>query len=153
MYGWRNRAAGVGQGGVVDATLPLAGLTIGGQEQPGRFPLRPPPVLLQPGGGEVRALAQQLPAAAHHRDRPRRQPPVRAVQPGLQRPQADGLSVPLGRGGIPAGPSGLPAYRDRQPDLAPADTGLQAGLPGAQVLLGEPVLVLAGAGDRPGPPG
>ena len=128
-------------------------LPVGGQEQPGRFPLRPPPVLVQPGGGEVRALAQQRPAAPHHRDRPRRQPPVRPGQPGLQRPQADGLSVPLGRGGVPAGPPGLPARRDRQPGLDPADAGLQAGLPGAQVLPGEPVLVLAGAGDRPGPPG
>ena len=127
-------------------------LPVSGQEQPGRFPPRPPPVHGWPGGGEVRALAQQRPATPHHRDRPRRQPPVRPGQPGLQRPQPDGLSVPLGRGGVPAGPPGLPARRDRQPGLDPADPGPQAGLPGAQVPPGEPVLILAGAGDRPGPP-
>jgi len=46
----------------------------------------------------------------------------------------------------------LLADRDQQPRLDPADAGLQ-GVPfGAQVLPGQPVLVFAGAGDRPGPP-
>ena len=70
-----------------------------------------------------------------------------------QRPEPDRLGVPLGGGGVPARPAGLPARRDRQPGLDPADAGLQAGPPGAQVLPGQPDLVLAGAGDRPGPPG
>ena len=49
------------------------------------------------------------------------------------------------------------------PDFSPAwtasrawirpDAGLQAGPAGAQVLPGQPDLVLAGPGDRPGPPG
>src|SRR5215470_4988804 len=61
--------------------------------------------------------------------------------------------MPLGSGRVPACPPGLPAGRDDQPCLDPADTVLKAGLLAAEVLLGALVLVFAGAGDRPGPPG
>jgi len=131
----------------------LVFLPVGGQEQPGRFPLPPPPGLGQARGGEVAALAQQGLPAPHHGHRPGVQLLLHPAEPCLQRLEPDGLGVPLGGGGIPARPPRLPACRDRQPGLDRADAGLQAGLPGAQVLLGEPDLVLAGPRDRSGPPG
>src|SRR5260370_23208830 len=130
----------------------LVFLPVGGQEQPGRFPLPPPLLLGEPGGGKVVPRAQQgLPATDHGR-RPRLQLPLYSGQPGLQRPQADGLGMPLGRGGIPAGPPCPTAPPDREPRPAPADAGLQAGPPSAQVLPGPPELVFAGPGDRARPP-
>ena len=130
----------------------LVRLAVGGQEQAGCLPLRPPLVLGHPGGGEVVPLAQQRLPAPHHRHRSRLLPPVRPGKPAAQRLEPDGLGVPLGRGGIPAHPARLPAGRDGQPRLDPADAGVQAGLLGAQVPLGLAPLVFAGAGDRPGPP-
>ncbi len=129
----------------------LVFLPVGGQEQPGRLPL-PPPRPGHVGFGEAAALAQQRLAAPHHRHRSRLQPPVHPGEPGPQHLQADRLGVPLGRGGVPAHPARLPAGRDRQPRLDPPDAGLQAAPLGAQVPPGQPHLVLAGAGDRPGPP-
>jgi hypothetical protein len=130
----------------------LARLAVGGQEQPGRLPLLPPPGFGQPRGGQVRPLAQHSLPAPGHRNRPGRQPPVHPGQPSPQLLQPDRLGVPLGSRRIPAHPPGPAARRGSQPRLDPADAGTQAGLPSAQVPLGRGVLVLAGAGDRPGPP-
>ena len=79
--------------------------------------------------------------------------PLHPAEPCLQRLEPDGLGVPLGGGGIPARPARLPACRNRQPGLDRADAGLQAGLPGAQVLLCQPDLVLVGAARSPRPTG
>jgi hypothetical protein len=84
----------------------------------------------------------------------RSRPSARAsAKPGLQRPEADGLGIPLSGGGIPARPACLPADRDREPRPDPADASLQARSFSSQVLPGQPGLVLAGAGERAGPPG
>jgi len=69
--------------------------------------------------------------------------PLYSGQLGLQRPQPDGLGMPLGRGGIPARPACPPAGRDCEPRPDPADASLQARSCGAQVLPGQPDLVLA----------
>jgi len=126
-------------------------LPVGGEKPPGGLPLRPPLILSQPGRGQAGALTQQVPPAPRHRHRPRLCPPLNLGQAGLQRMQADLLGVPLGRGRVPAQPSRPPARRDGEPCPDPPRPRLQARPLRTQVLLGEPDLVLAGPGDRPGP--
>jgi hypothetical protein len=130
----------------------FAFLSVGGEEQPGRLPLTPPPGLGHASLGEIAALAQQRLAAPHHRHPSRLHPPVHPGEPGLQRLQASRLRVALCRGGIPAHPARLPAGRDQQPCLDPVDADLQRAPLGAQVLPGQPDLILTGAGDRASPP-
>jgi len=130
----------------------LRGLSVGGQEQPGRFPLRPPLLLGQARGGQVAPRAQQGLPAPHHRHRPRLQPPLCPGQPGPQGLQADRLSVPLGRGGVPADPAIPAARRDGQPCLDYRDPRAQGRRLRPQVPLRELPLVLTRAGDRTRPP-
>ena len=115
-------------------------------------PLRPPLFLSQARGGQVAALAQQALPAPHHRHRPRFQAPVRPGQPGPQAPQPDGLSVPLGRGGVSAHPAGPPARRDGQTRFDHRHPRSQRRRLCTQVPLRELPLVLARAGDRARPP-
>ena len=130
----------------------LRGLAVGGQEQPGRIPLLSPLGLGQACGSQVVPHAQQRLPAPDHRHGPGLQLLLYPGQPGLQRPQADRLGVPFRSGGIPARPPGRGARRNSQPGLDPDDAGQQACPVGAQVLPGQPDLVVAGPGDRPGPP-
>ena len=104
-------------------------LPVGGQEQPGRFPLPPAtgPRSARRRRGSPRLRSRAFPprttdtAPAASRRSARASRACSDLQP-------DGLGVPLGRGGVPAHPARLPARRDRQPGLDPADPGLQAGL-------------------------
>ena len=128
-------------------------LPVGGQEQPGRFPL---PRATGPRSARRRRGCRACAAAPSRPAPPTPSPPssCRSTRPSRAFSACSriGLGVPL-RGRSHTRASGrLPAGRDRQPGLDPADAGLQAGLAGAQVLLGQPDLVLAGPGDRPGPP-
>jgi hypothetical protein len=59
--------------------------------------------------------------------------------------------MPLGLGHVPARPSRLLARRDGQPSLDPSDPGLQTGLLGPQIPLGQAPLVLVGPRDRARP--
>ena len=92
---------------------------------------------VEPGGGEAGPLAQQRPAAPHHRHCPRLQLPLHPGQAGLQRVEADHLGVPLRWRRVPARPAWLPARRDGEPCLDPADPGLQACPRRTQVPFGQ----------------
>ena len=128
-------------------------LPVGGQEQPGRFPLAPPLRLGQPRGGKVAALAQQGPPAPHHGHGPassRRSTAARRALSTCRRTalpcRSAGVAYPRARPSLPpagtASRASIARIRARRPDLLRA-----------QVPRGELPLVLAGAGDRTGPPG
>ena len=72
----------------------LARLAVGDEEQPGCLPIPPPLRLVQPGGGEVAALAQQRPPTPDYGHRIYHHPPVHRDVPRLERLQADSLGVP-----------------------------------------------------------
>ena len=128
-------------------------LPVSGQEQPGRGPSFPPLSFGETGIGEVASLAQQRFPAPAHAHPPGVQLLLHFGQPGAEPLDADGLGVPFRGGRVSAHPPGPRPRRHRQPGLDQLYAGQQGSALGRQVAAGELVGVLAGAGQRPSPPG
>ena len=127
-------------------------LAVCGQEQPGGVPPLPPLRLGQPGGGQVQPGAHQLPAAPRHRHRPRRDPPLDPGEARLQRLEPDRFGVPFRLSRVPGHAPLPPPDGDGQARRDRPDSRLQGAPLGGQVPVTELPGVLAGPGDRPGPP-
>jgi hypothetical protein len=125
-------------------------LLIAARSRPSRVAVGSP---VRSKGMVAGAPAQQCLPAPHHGYGPVVRLPLYPAEPGLERLEPDGLGMTFRSGGVATGPARLLSGRDSKPRLDPSDAGRQAALLGAQVLFGLLVLVLAGACDRPGPPG
>ncbi|MGW7345270.1 pyridoxal-phosphate dependent enzyme [Streptomyces sp. NPDC054854] len=132
--------------------VPLAGLSVGGEEPALRLPTFPPCGLGQLGGGQVVSGVEQAPAAAYDVHDSGLALGASDIETVLQRRQAPGLVEPLALRAVAARSAlgallpegeGQPVRQRPHTGLKPLDVG--------ELAAGERPLIVRGLRDRPGP--
>ncbi|SFG08590.1 hypothetical protein SAMN02787118_115213 [Streptomyces mirabilis] len=139
--------------GLVPVSLP--GFPVSGEEPALRLPPLPPLCLGEPGLGQVVPGTRQ-PFAASHRVNPSGLPVLNGRRvPVLQHCQPTRLRMPLPRGPVAARsmPGSPLTHGQRQAMPDRPDPGLQAVNVRHAATPRQRPLIVAGLGDRPGPPG